>query len=888
MTGPKELLVSKNSAERISNHVRDVNHLPSSTNHRDLVRFDHIHDDRYNSVINSIMAVAADGAQALVAIETSGRQARGILHNVTEPVKHFVPRTDLEDQIKRQLHDSITSRQRSAKILVIHGIGGAGKSQLALGYVRTYRDDYSFIFVIDASGKSSVELHYVQVYRKLKDCPPGMPSEKVEVEDAVEFVNHWFNDRNERALFIFDSADNMDNDQDSDFFDVKRYLPSSPNLDIIITTRSKTAIDVTDLDPVDVGDLSSPEAIELFLRCSKTKNISNGVVAEVTMIVEELGYLALAIALAGAYVAAIPHIDVKDFLPRYHKERNKILGKEPNLNTHNYNKSVLTTWEMTHRAISAECPTAANMLCLLAFLNNEDIFLDLLCCDVDRLSGRPKEWGRSWKSIISPEEPLEHALDRIFEILARYSLVRWSKIHCNYSMHKLVHAWSRDRLSIRKQADFGMVALECLTTTNIHWSSDQALRARLVPHMMASFLTAKRWYVEKNDKGHVLNVITAVAETLKEAWSFEGEREVRKFIFQKAMDLNPADHTRLWTLAEDVADVQIGLNEPGEAEEIVRKVYREKEKMLSSEHSSSLESASFLAQILEQQGKLEEAEKLQEQTLARQEKEVGTDDILTLQCAERLATVLKKQGKYARAEGLNRRALEGFDKALGRDAPATLRSARGLAKILQYQEKFESAEELFAQAMYGYARAVPPDHLSILGSITDLARVLGAQGQYERAENLIRYELNEREKLYERTKPHDRMHLVTMLSCSNSLCLILSLQGKHGEAEQLQRRFVERAEKALGERHKATLTSVWYLAVIVKASGRIAEAIPLYSRAAEISKALFGSEHPQTLEYESYLRDLQRKYQDSREGLEIQQRLEQESFDQYYQSTEED
>lgn len=61
MTGPKEFLVTQDSAERIGHEVRDINHLPSHSDHRNLVRFEHRQDTRYLSVIEQIrlLVVAA-------------------------------------------------------------------------------------------------------------------------------------------------------------------------------------------------------------------------------------------------------------------------------------------------------------------------------------------------------------------------------------------------------------------------------------------------------------------------------------------------------------------------------------------------------------------------------------------------------------------------------------------------------------------------------------------------------------------------------------------------------------------------------------------------------------------------------------------------------------
>ena len=63
MTGPKELMVPKSSAERIGNLFRDIDHLPSHSDHRGLVRFEHARDERYLSVIEKIRSIVASAAE---------------------------------------------------------------------------------------------------------------------------------------------------------------------------------------------------------------------------------------------------------------------------------------------------------------------------------------------------------------------------------------------------------------------------------------------------------------------------------------------------------------------------------------------------------------------------------------------------------------------------------------------------------------------------------------------------------------------------------------------------------------------------------------------------------------------------------------------------------
>jgi ATP/maltotriose-dependent transcriptional regulator MalT len=79
-------------------------------------------------------------------------------------VAQFVPRPGLHDQIRRQLHD-VQDETTDTRILMVSGLGGSGKSQLVLNYVREYRMDYKAIFWVEAGQKESIERDFLQIYR---------------------------------------------------------------------------------------------------------------------------------------------------------------------------------------------------------------------------------------------------------------------------------------------------------------------------------------------------------------------------------------------------------------------------------------------------------------------------------------------------------------------------------------------------------------------------------------------------------------------------------------------------------------------------------------------------------------------------------------------------
>ena len=146
----------------------------------------------------------------------------------------------LRRQIKEQLHDT---RQDAidTRILVVQGLGGSGKSQLILDYVRKYREDYLTIFWIEAGQKESIERDYLQIHKLLFDPKSVINPDAVSVEDAVVAVKRWLHGLTERSLVVLDGADAIDDsgggDDDESYLNLRFFLPDAPTVDVIITTR---------------------------------------------------------------------------------------------------------------------------------------------------------------------------------------------------------------------------------------------------------------------------------------------------------------------------------------------------------------------------------------------------------------------------------------------------------------------------------------------------------------------------------------------------------------------------------------------------------------------------------------------------------------------------
>ena len=149
-------------------------------------------------------------------------------------VTGYVARSELHAQIRERLHDTVRQRGRSSKILVVCGLGGAGKSQLTLNHIESYRDDYTAVFRIDTGARIRLEADYKQIRNQLHSSKFA----DIDLDTCVAEVKQWCHHKQGRWLFVYDSADDIDDPHCAAYINLRRIVVDTPSADVIITTRS--------------------------------------------------------------------------------------------------------------------------------------------------------------------------------------------------------------------------------------------------------------------------------------------------------------------------------------------------------------------------------------------------------------------------------------------------------------------------------------------------------------------------------------------------------------------------------------------------------------------------------------------------------------------------
>lgn len=140
------------------------------------------------------------------------------------------------------------SSDGSRRYVTVHGLGGMGKTQLALQYATSNKDRYSAILWLNIDTKETVATSFAKATRHMLSQPTGNGLEQVDAETdtnaMIEAVKKWLGQpHNTRWLLVFDNYDNpkVPDNASPDRVDIQDFLPTAHQGSVIITTRSASA-----------------------------------------------------------------------------------------------------------------------------------------------------------------------------------------------------------------------------------------------------------------------------------------------------------------------------------------------------------------------------------------------------------------------------------------------------------------------------------------------------------------------------------------------------------------------------------------------------------------------------------------------------------------------
>ena len=142
--------------------------------------------------------------------------------------------------------------------MLLYGLGGIGKTQLAARFVREEKEKYSAILWMNGKNQEALEASFVGIARRLFEEYPSSALlrnaiETKDVDQTIHSIKKWLSTRgNTRWILVVDNVDNpkLRGIQDPQAYDVKSYLPEADQGSVLITTRS-SQLNIGSVIPVD-------------------------------------------------------------------------------------------------------------------------------------------------------------------------------------------------------------------------------------------------------------------------------------------------------------------------------------------------------------------------------------------------------------------------------------------------------------------------------------------------------------------------------------------------------------------------------------------------------------------------------------------------------------
>ncbi|KAH8823523.1 acyl transferase/acyl hydrolase/lysophospholipase, partial [Flagelloscypha sp. PMI_526] len=412
------------------------------------------------------------------------------------PTQHFTGRRS--ELKKLDGYFSPNTESTSRRVAVLYGIGGGGKSQMGLEFVRRSQNRFTDVFFADASDKFTLE-------NDLKTIAIGL-SDKPTIEDALHFLRTT---QGEWLLFL-DNADDPS-------LDLRPYI-MWPHGNVLITTRNREVrTHAPDCD-IWVDKLELDDAVELLLRdVAIEKTLETYKIA--SEIVQKLGCLALAVNQARGFLAQdICTLD--EYLPIYTQNRKKLLEDRLIQTTDDYKHTVYTTWTISFNKLSSP---AVHLLELLCFMHHEaipsrifeDAWKNYKEIDEDAIPTGLVTFLSSFQTTDSTWDILRFRM-LVKEILS-FSLIEFNTGNHTFSLHPLVQQWAQSQCRHSQEVICSTQTLLSLATPRGDSKEDFVMTLSLLPHLRASaqtgldvHFTLLRFFGRMYDRGGMFQECAAV------------------------------------------------------------------------------------------------------------------------------------------------------------------------------------------------------------------------------------------------------------------------------------------------------------------------------------------------------------------------------------------
>jgi CO dehydrogenase nickel-insertion accessory protein CooC1 len=685
----------------------------------------------------------------------------------------------------------------------LYGLGGVGKTQLALEYTHRFMADYDLVWWVPSERSEEISGGLAELARKM-----GLRVGDNVAEAAAAALEELRRDTTPHWLLVFDNAD--------DPKQLEPYLPTGSG-HVIITSRYQAWTHAA--EPLEVDVFTGDESVAHLLR-----HVPDLDLADAKEVADALGHLPLAVEQASAWLEQTG-MTAQAYVRELTTQATRILAlnRPPD-----YQTPVVATWNLSFERLKERSPAAVRLLQLLAFFSPGPIAMDLFYCDELNTALLPFDESLS-EQLMFP---------RVIREISRFALVKVDQASNSLQIHRLVQAVIRSQMTDEEQIDVQHEVHKILAanrprqgetddpsnwaTFEVIWPHLEPSRAELCddPRTRQLLIDWVRYQWKHGEYEACLNQ----AERLQNLW-----------IHQLG-----ADHSQTLHLQFQIANVLRSQGNFNEARDLDTYVLERQRDVLGPDHLLTLMTAGGLGADLRALGEFQAALASDKETFETFKEEFGEDYPRTLFAAHNLACSLRLVGDYAAARRLDQETLDRRRVVLSPDHPYTLYTASNLANDMRAAGAFRESVELLRVTLEGYRAILGDDMIDTLRAATGLAVSLRKAGEQAEAMNLARDSYERYKRRYGVESPDARLCAIN-LACDyaavdampKAVTLVTSVRGA--------------LEASLGPDHPNTLVAVNNLACYLRCIGQLDEALQLTEDTLRRMRQKLGEMHPVTL-----------------------------------------
>jgi transcriptional regulator with XRE-family HTH domain len=707
------------------------------------------------------------------------------------------------DDILRRLHDDLAS-DGAAVVLAraVYGLGGVGKTQIALEYAHRFKSNYDLIWWINAEQPQEVSLTLAELAGRL-----GLQISN-SAEAAATVLDQLRRDIRGRWLLIFDNAEDPE--------ELDPFLPTGSG-HIIITSRNQGW--TRHAEPLELDVFTREETVAHLMR-----HVPGLSAADAQRVSEAVGDLPLAVEQAAAWLAET-RMPPARYAAWLETQAATALGLNKPFD---YAMPVVATWNLSFDRLKQRSPAAIRLLQILAFCSPGPIDMDLLYSDEMNECLLPFDETLSEKLM----------LGRVIRDISRFALVTVDQGTNSLQIHRLVQAVIRSQLSQQEQVAARHEVHKILTGARprqgetddpANWSTYDIIWPHLVPSLADECDDPRTrqllidWVRYQWKHGEFESGI-ALGRRLEKLWT-------------KALG---ADHEQTLHLQFQIGNILRSLGRFTAARELNTYVLERQRTLLGADHPHALITANGLAADVRALGNFQESLVSDQATYESFREQFGADYPRTLIAAHNLGCALRLVGDYSAALRLDEDTLARQQQVFRDDHPDVLLSMASLALDLRAAGVFRESVRLLRETWHKYRDVLGDDMTETLRTATSLAVSLRKVGQQSEAMTLA-------QNTYERYKRRYGIDAPDAQSCALNLACDYAALGDMAQALDLVTGVKAAHQATLGDDHPNTLVAANNEGCYLRCVGRLPEAIELTGDTLHRMRRKLGDKHPLTL-----------------------------------------